>query len=66
MNSKPSNPLVRQFAMTILFIVMVGSGISLSIALAGNQTLSFQVCGGFGVFSLVVLVLGALLVGRAR
>ena len=62
----PSNPIARQFAMMILFVLLVTSGISLSATVAGNTTLTLQICGaGLGVIVLIMLA-GAVFVGKNR
>jgi hypothetical protein len=58
--------VARQFAMTILFVIMIGSGLSLAILLTGNRELSLQVCGIFVVVGVLILVVGAFFVGRSR
>lgn len=62
----PSNPVARQFALMILFVLLVTSGISLSATVAGNTTLTLQICGaGLGVVVLILLA-GAVFVGKNR
>jgi hypothetical protein len=61
-----SNSNARPFAMLILFIGFIGSGISLSALLAGNHILSLQVCGGSIAVGVIVLVIGAIMLGRTR
>lgn len=59
-------PVARRVANTILLVLLVGSGVSLSVLLSGNRTLAWQLCAGFGVITLIVLVIGGVLVGRSR
>jgi hypothetical protein len=63
---KERNPVARQMAYSILLIVLVGSGLSLSLLLTGNRTLAWQLCLGFGVIVLLALLAGAFFVGRSR
>jgi hypothetical protein len=60
------NSIARQFAMTILFIAFLGSGISLSIWFTGNEALALQVCGFSVLIGLVVLIFGGIFVARSR
>jgi hypothetical protein len=69
-SSNPPTPTnqtpARQAAYSILFVLMIGSGLSLAMLLAGNRTLAWQICAGFGVLALVVLVFSAFIVGRSH
>lgn len=56
----------RAMASLIMLVGLVGVGISLSLLLAGNRDLSLQVCGGTAVIGGLMLVIGALLIGRRQ
>ncbi|PJF22151.1 MAG: hypothetical protein CUN56_07440 [Phototrophicales bacterium] len=56
----------RRFAGLILLIGMITSGASASVALAGNTTLSLQIClGGVGV-AIIMLLIGGVLVALSK
>jgi heme/copper-type cytochrome/quinol oxidase subunit 4 len=56
----------RRAANTVMLLALVGAGVSLSLWLGGNRDLAWQVCGGFTVVTLVVLVIGGLIVAKSK
>lgn len=62
----PSSLVARQFALLMLFVIMVTAGISLSATVAGNMTLTLQICGAGLGLTVVILLVGAFFVGRSR
>lgn len=65
-NTTQSNPVARQFAMLMLFVILVTSGIGLSATVAGNMTLTLQICGGGLAVAVVILLIGAFFTGKSR
>lgn len=65
-SDKPSPNIspARPFALLILFIGLVSSGIALSVTVSGNTMLAVQICGGAVILAIVVWVIGAFIVGR--
>lgn len=64
--SSSSNPVARQFALLMLFVLLVTSGIGLSATVAGNMTLTLQICGGGLALAFVILLIGAFFTGKSR
>lgn len=56
-----NNP-ARRVAFTMIFIWMIGAGLSTSFSFGGNSRLGFMICGGSILLSLVVFVVGGLTV----
>jgi hypothetical protein len=56
----------RMMASLILMIGMIVSGLAAVVALAGNSTLSVQICGVGVVIAIVIMLIGAFLVARHR
>jgi hypothetical protein len=52
-------------ARTVMFIVFIGSGVSLALTLAGSPYAG-QVCLGSGVIAVIALMIGAYFVAKAR
>ena len=52
-------------ARAVMFIVFIGSGISLVLLLT-NSSAALPVCAGSGGLALIVLLIGAFYVARAR
>jgi hypothetical protein len=65
-NTTQSNPVARQFALLMLFVILVTSGISLSATVAGNMTLTLQICGGGLGLAFIILLIGAFFAGKSR
>lgn len=61
-----SRTVARQIATLILGIGLIGAGIGLSATISGNSMLGLQICGATLVIALIVLVLGAVVVGANR
>lgn len=60
-----SSAVASMMARTVMFIVFIGSGISLALALSGSPY-SGQVCLGSGVVMGVALLIGAYFVAKAK
>ncbi len=61
-----SNQMVRRAANTIMFAMLVASGVSLSLLLAGRTDLALQFCGISGAIIVILLLIGAYMVAKSR
>lgn len=65
-NGAPNSAVVTaMMARIVMFIVFIGSGLSLALALAGSPYAG-QVCLGSGFIAAIALMIGAYFVARAR
>ncbi len=60
-----SSAVASMMARTVMFIVFIGSGVSLALTLAGSPYAG-QVCLGSGVIAAIALMIGAYFVAKAR
>ena len=60
-----SGAVASMMARTVMFIVFIGSGISLALTLAGSPYAG-QVCLGSGLIAAIALMIGAYFVAKAR
>jgi hypothetical protein len=60
-----SSAVAAMMARTVMFIVFIGSGLSLALALAGSPYAG-PVCLGSGVIAGIALLIGAYFVAKAR
>lgn len=61
-----SRKLARGMAQMILSVAFLGSGISFLLWVNGNRDTAGQVCLGFGVVALLVLLIGSYIVAKAK
>lgn len=65
-NGAPSSAVVTaMMARIVMFIVFIGSGVSLALALAGSPYAG-QVCLGAGFIAGIALLIGAYFVARSK
>lgn len=58
--------VARMMARAVMFVLFIGAGISLMLALIGAKQYSLPVCIGSGVISLIVLLAGSFVVARVK
>lgn len=63
--SRP-NLTVRRAANTVMFGMLIATGISLSLMLAGRMELALQFCGVSAVVLVILLLIGAYTVAKSR
>lgn len=66
MQQNQTNTPARRMAYTILFIFMIGTGVSASFTVAGNTGTGLAVCGGTIALALFVLVVGGFVVASSQ
>ena len=63
---QPVSPLAKTVTRLILFVAMLGAGISAVFSFSGNLTLALQICAGSAGLGLVILMIGGFLVAANR
>ena len=69
MMSDEQNPApnpARLIALAIIFVMMVGVGLSLPLTLSGDFSTAALICGGSLVFAVLVWLVGGFLVAAIR
>jgi hypothetical protein len=56
----------RGIAQLMLWILLIGSGIALSVSVSGNRDLAMQICMGAVGLNVLILILGAFIVAANR
>ncbi len=58
--------MVRRAANTVMFAMMIASGVGLALLLAGQRELALQVCGLSAVIIIILLFVGAYAVAKSK